>query len=139
MTDLWQISDRYCKHKQICHSVIFLQTKQLRQIMTEWQIISQKHFFTRQNHTCITRQGWKNILSNRLNMNIHQISFYSWQVSNRLPSNTNSIYWADLTGANLPFDTVLHRVVISFHISFYDPWTWHKDMIRHSLKQYVHR
>ena len=41
-TNQWQISDRYCKHKQICHSIIFLHINHLRKIMTEWQIISQK-------------------------------------------------------------------------------------------------
>ena len=50
-TNQWQISDRYCKHKRICHSIIFLHINHLRKIMTEWQIISQKKFFTRQNLT----------------------------------------------------------------------------------------
>ena len=44
-TNQWQISDRYCKHKQICHSIIFLHINHLRKIMTEWQIISQKKIF----------------------------------------------------------------------------------------------
>ena len=44
-TNQWQISDRYCKYKQICHSIIFLHINHLRKIMTEWQIISQKKIF----------------------------------------------------------------------------------------------
>ena len=52
-TNQWQISDRYCKYKRICHSIIFLHINHLRKIMTEWQIISQKTFFTRQKSLII--------------------------------------------------------------------------------------
>ena len=49
-TNQWQISDRYCKHKQICHSIIFLHINHLHKIMTEWQIISQKKFHETKSH-----------------------------------------------------------------------------------------